>query len=391
MKNSFLKYISLFLFLSITINLLAETNHSIQWKPIENATGYTVEVKDAKGKVFTKETSGSSASFPLGIGVYNYRIGVLNKFRKIAKFSPWKELVVRQISSPIIGSQSALAKRQGGKDILTISGDNFYEGTKAYIIQDGKKIPVELETSPDHKTSIAKVDSSKLNKNKDYKLILENPKSEPVEIPIQSGSITKLSDDGTIDTSTSTLDKDPDSTVNSETNKTTNQSYMPPPLWSLFWRQALLPGWGHLYAGDEKTGSAYLIAFLGTSLYALDKQDLYQSSREQFRIQSNTVTAFRLMDPNANFIPYYAGTLINSYNTENVKERQLALQTSATIVGVVYLVSLAHILITGYQKKDPNPQKPGMSMGLRPDDPGYQTRSLDPQYLKMDVRYSIYF
>ncbi|BDA78537.1 hypothetical protein LPTSP3_g14670 [Leptospira kobayashii] len=368
------------------MSLFGETNHTIQWKPIENASGYSIEVKDAKGKVLTKETSEPSASFPLGIGTYTYRIGVYNKFRKLAKFSSWKDLVVRQVSSPIVRSQSTLAKRENGKDILTISGDNFYEGTKAYIIQDGKKIPVELETTSDHKTSIVKVESSKLNKNKDYKLVLENPKSEPVEIPIQSASIIKSDED--IATNETDSNQDPNA---KDKDKTTKSDYTPPAMWSLFWRQALLPGWGHLYAGDTKTGSTYLAAFLGTSLFALDKQDLYQSSRDHFRIQSNTVTAFRLMDPNATSVPYYAGTLVNSHNAENVRERQYALQTSLTMVGAVYLVSLAHILITGYQRKDPDPHKPGMSMGLKSDDPGYQTRSLDPQYLKMDIRYSIFF
>ncbi len=210
----------------------------------------------------------------MGIGTYTYRIGVFNKFKKIAKFSAWKELIVIQVSSPIVRSQSTLAKREGGKDILTISGDNFYEGTKAYIIQDGKKIPVELETTPDHKTSIVKVESSKLNKNKDYKLVLENPKSEPVEIPIQSTSIVK-SDEG-ISTDETSSNQDPGAK-----DKTSKSDYTPPTMWSLFWRQALLPGWGHLYAGDTKTGSAYLLAFLGTSLVALDQGSFSYSNKHR--------------------------------------------------------------------------------------------------------------
>ncbi|TGN13365.1 hypothetical protein [Leptospira ilyithenensis] len=385
MKNNLSKYLYPVLFFSLHVGLLGETNHTIQWKPIENASGYSIEVKDTQGKVLTKETTEPSASFLLGIGTYTYRIGVFNKFKKIAKFSSWKELIVRQVSSPIIRSQSTLAKREGGKDILTVSGDNFYEGTKAYIIQDGKKIPVELETTSDHKTSIVKVESSKLNKNKDYKLVLENPKSTPVEIPIQSSSIVNSEEDTSTDETSSNQD-----TTNTK-DKTSKSDYTPPTIWSLFWRQALIPGWGHLYAKDTKTGSAYLFAFLGTSLVALDQQDLYQSSRDHFRIRSNTVTAFRLMDPDAIYIPYYAGTLVNTHNAEDVRERQFALQTSLTIVGTVYLVSLAHILITGYQRKDPEQHKPGMSMGVKADDPGYITRSLDPQYLKMDILYSIFF
>ena len=75
------------------------------WPATPDANGYVVEIRDATGRVLlTERTKENSVSFRLSPGAYQYRVAVLNKFRRPGTWSDWAALVVRLSMPPELTS-----------------------------------------------------------------------------------------------------------------------------------------------------------------------------------------------------------------------------------------------------------------------------------------------
>lgn len=147
---------------------------------------------------------------------------------------------------PIVTSATSEVQSEGNVDKITFNGENIYEGTKAFVIQDGKKIPAEIQTSRDGKVSVVSINQEQVDRKKNYKVILENPNFDPIEVPIV-GKQTATWEDPRAETHVSETAKPVDDLKKN--------------IWPMFWRQALLPGWGHYYIGEKKTAYAYMSIF----------------------------------------------------------------------------------------------------------------------------------
>jgi len=67
----------------------------IDWKAIEDAKGYTVEVETIEGKkVLEKTVTENFIELSLPLGSYRVRIGTINIFDKIQSWSDWEEIRV---------------------------------------------------------------------------------------------------------------------------------------------------------------------------------------------------------------------------------------------------------------------------------------------------------
>ncbi|TGN19030.1 hypothetical protein [Leptospira idonii] len=392
MANKKIKVL-IFLFAFINYAIFADAPHTIRWREIPSAYGYVVELKDSYGNLQTKEVEIANVSFTLSHGKYKYRIGVINKFKKVAKWSYWNDLEVRPVAKPSVRTASTEPKKEGNQSIVSLEGDNIYEGTKVFVVQEGKKIPVPMETTREGKANIY-VDHNQVDQTKDYKLVLENANFEPTEVPISAKQVAQLenqtNDPNSIDTQHTNV-TETTATETSSSGETDDPSSKKIAIWPLFWRQALLPGWGHVYMGESNIGYSYMGAFVLTTLYTFERHRQFQSILSDYRTHENYSNSLRAMDLNAQVFPYLAGTLSNDYFAHRVDEKAKQVNSAATLMGLVYTASLIHIVISGYNQKRSEPSRQGMSFGLRPDETPFATRTLDPSHVKVDVKFHFYY
>ncbi|MDZ4726801.1 MAG: DUF5683 domain-containing protein [Leptospira sp.] len=333
MKNNFLFILVISIFLNLSIS--AESYHTIRWKGISSALGYAVEVKDESGKVITQNIKKPTVTIKLNKGKYNYRIAVLNKLNHVEKWSDWHELEVKPVAPPIVDSDTSVVQTDGKNEKITFTSENIYEGTKAFIIQNGKKYPAKIETSADGKTSIVTVDKKLVDPTKDHTVTLENPKYEPIRVAISGELISHPPDTILKPDSDKSDTKDKDSVqFHSETNKS---------FWSMFWRQSVIPGWGHQYIGHDKTAYTYYALLGGTLINASVQHSNYEAKLASFRTAEDYAEGIRAGTDQTNLlVPIYMNGL-----DSRVAEQRNRLNQSVAAVGAVYGTAILHIIFTG--------------------------------------------
>ncbi|GBF49962.1 hypothetical protein LPTSP4_14830 [Leptospira ryugenii] len=309
--------------------IFAESFHTIRWKGIPSASAYSVELKDPKGQVTNYKTKKPEVTLKMNKGVYQYRVGVLNKLSAVEKWSEWHDLEVKSLAAPVVDEDSSRVTTEGGKEKIYFTSENVYEGTKAFVIQNGKKIPAKVETTQDGKTSIVIVDRKLVDPTKDHKVVLTNAKYEPIEVLIPGELVEKKDTEGKL-----TLEKKEDQDFSPESGKS---------LWSMLWRQAVLPGWGHQYAGHEKTSYVYY-GLLGGSLINLGVQESRLVRREgSFRTAEDISEGLRFAtEPFQPAVLFYMDT-----RESRLEEQKQRVNQSLVGVGAVYSTALLHILYTG--------------------------------------------
>jgi hypothetical protein len=366
------KIFALFIGILFGIPLFAESPHSIHWKKIEAASGYAVEIRSETKKSIFQNTIDSSITVLLSVGKYEYRIGVYNKFKRIAKWSEWYDLEVRPLQPPVIHSQESTLQSDGTSAKLTFSGENIYEGTSAYVIQDGKKIPAAVKTSRDRKTSVVSVDIVLVDINKDYKIVLVNPNFESIEVPL----LDKNTVEGEGDENKTNLNPRQTSTGN---------------LWSLLWRQALVPGYGHYYHGEKKTAFMYWVILGTSSLYTAFEFKEYQTRREEYNTNQDTYSVLQATYPGNFTLPFFASTLLEENDRRKVADKAEIINSALTFIGAVYVTSLLHICYTGLTNKGNVDSKQALSVSFRSDAPNIKEQSTDVQHSRIDFKISFYY
>jgi len=370
-----LKYYSILFFAFFAFPVYSDSPHSIHWKKIEAASGYNVEIKTETGKSIFRNTSEPSVTVMLSIGRYTYRIGIYNKLKRIAKWSDWYELEVRPVKPPIVNEQISDFETDGNKRKVTFSGENIFEGTSAYVIQDGKKIPAEVTTSRDRKTSVVSVDVNAVDINKDYKVVLVNPNFEAIEVPL-------LEKEGSSDENI--ISQNPEKP--SSEGKTKQNG-----LWPLFWRQALFPGWGHYYNGDHKTAYLYGALFGSAALFGGYNYREYETLNAQLKTQRETFTQLRVLDPDGFTLPFFVTTVLEDPVRNQMEGKVAIINQSLAFMGVVYISSIVHIVYTGLSKKQENSSKQSFHFQIQPEFQNPNDKKLDATHSRLDVNFNFYF
>jgi len=366
------KYHLFFLFAVLSMSIYGESPHSIHWKKIEAASGYSVEIRTEANKSFFRNTTEPSVTVLLPVGKYTYRIGIYNKLKRIAKWSDWYELEVRTLRPPVVTEQASDFETDGNKRKLTFSGENIFEGTSAYVIQDGKKIPAEVTTSRDRKTSVVSVDANLVDINKDYKVVLVNPNFESIEVPL-------------LEKETDSIENDSRLTNNSPKSHSRNT------LWPVLWRQMLLPGWGHSYMGDSLTALSYWSIFGVSTLYALHEYKEYVSVYEDLKNHRESMQLLRTFDPDGVNLPFFSDTIYENQLRENVSNKASSVNQTLSFVGAVYITSIIHIVYSNMYQKSSHPTKQTFDLQIKPDQSPNMERRLDGSHSRIDFNMNFYF
>ncbi|MCW7469693.1 hypothetical protein [Leptospira kanakyensis] len=187
MKLKTKRFLLAFCFISFSIGAQDGTK-LIAWKPIADASGYQIQIKEKSGKiVIDKKIDTPYHSIEdLPSGVYLVRTAPLNLFKKPAVWSIWKDLeviiseppqVVTEEEKPIILPKSE-TKSEKTISNLTIEGEHFLEATKVDLTKKNESLPILSKEVKSSERIDLKVDTTEA-KTGPYDLTVTNPYQKP--------------------------------------------------------------------------------------------------------------------------------------------------------------------------------------------------------------------
>lgn len=306
----------------------------IQWKAVENASEYHVEIK---GSGYNKSFSVNATELLLDLepGDYEYRVGSANKFGKVKLWSDWKKLsIVKAVEPELISpDQEITVKEQDLK--LKIKGKNFFKNIKVEIFSSSGSIPIKTVTRTSSTEIGIVIDPANLPVDS-YKLVLTNPPekklirenfirviepSKPEEIAEGKETkevsnteevknitevkeskntktakeiteskeskvakeITEVKDAKKTEESKETRDvKEISEVSETKEGKESKDTRTKSDKYSALWRSALIPGWGQYYKGDNLKALLIGGSFLAVSGVAYNFYQEKQSHIENF-------------------------------------------------------------------------------------------------------------
>lgn len=147
----------------------------IEWKPIEGAVSYQVEITDvSRKKIIEKTTGATRLEINLPYGKYYYRVGIVTKFNKPSMWTDWLELLVVPALEPSIISATPSGIYTGLTSRITIKGKNFYRKSSVSIKSADASIAVTHVKYIDPETLLISV-NTKGAKPGSYDLAVKNP------------------------------------------------------------------------------------------------------------------------------------------------------------------------------------------------------------------------
>lgn len=187
MKLNTKRFFILFLFVTFSIGA-QEGTKLIAWKPIPEASGYQIQIKEKSGKtVIDKKIDTAYHSIEeLPSGAYQVRTAPLNLFKKPAVWSAWKDLeviiseppkVVIEEQKPIILPKSE-SKVEKSISNVTIEGEHFLEATKVDLTKKNETLPILSKEVKSPERIDLKVDTTDA-KSGPYDLTVTNPYQKP--------------------------------------------------------------------------------------------------------------------------------------------------------------------------------------------------------------------
>lgn len=187
MKRFICNFFLLFLFFGTSL-FGEDGSKRIAWKPIPDANGYQIQIKDKFGKLIVdkKIDTPYHSIEELPSGVYLVRTAPLNLFKKPAVWSVWKDFeiiisespqIVKEIEKPIL-----LPKTESNQvktiSPVTIEGENFLEVTKVDLSKKENQLPIVSKEVKSSERIDLKVDTTDA-KSGPYDLTLTNPYQKP--------------------------------------------------------------------------------------------------------------------------------------------------------------------------------------------------------------------
>lgn len=238
------KRIHLFIVLLLFFySLHAEEEYgAIRWEEVPGAIGYIVEIRNMEGRTIDNKRISTNYYLldKIQPGIYEHRIGIINKFGKVDVFSEWVKFEIVQTKNPIITTKTIFsASKQENEKKINLEGDYFLPEMKIYL-QKGNTIiqPKKYNVNPPKKVE-AVINIKEIQELGVYDIILENPKGKKSILP---GSFIIGLDPEKV----KKYAKKQERILNNEVPP----DYYSTPYWSTLWRSSLIPGWGQYYIDD---------------------------------------------------------------------------------------------------------------------------------------------
>ncbi|RHX93937.1 hypothetical protein DLM76_13215 [Leptospira yasudae] len=302
-----------------------EENQYLEWKPVPEAGGYLVEIKDPSGRIAREKTKSTRFEVNLPPGVYEHRIGVLNKFGRVSVFSEWIAFEVILSRAPFVDPDSnvKLVKEKLGP-VLTVKGDNFTEAMNVtLLLPSGETIKPEFEYINSKEIKI-KIDGLNL-KNGSYTLSLENPRNKKTA---KKGFLVLA-------------DTEQELAEIVKRGEQEERVASPGIQWGPAMQSAVLPGWGQSNQDKKYRSWIFPILIAGAVAYSAQQYGEYNSSLATLDQSKNLNQSLLLMD-NPALLPFATfnymqvqsdySNAVSHYNQFNI---------SLGIVALLYLLNVS--------------------------------------------------
>ncbi len=328
----------------------------IQWKSVENAASYKLEIRPENDKQIQLNLKENEASLDLKPGKYEYRVGALNKFKKVKHWSKWLPLEVVYSQPPVINEDSKYSFSLPEKEQeIVVKGKYFLEEIEVKLESNSNKLPVknlkrisdtELRFSVDME-SYSKADKirltlrnplNKVTVKESFIVLEEKPKAKEAEVAVaeERGS-GKPEDTAKTESKESKEVTDAKEAKQSKESRSYSAEVLPP-----LWRSSLVPGWGQYYKG-EKT-KAYIVG--GSVLFFLGSVFFFESSKDYSVSRSERYSNLLFLLPgDKNLLP--AALYLRSESIQSRQEAQDNLQRQEAVLGIaaaIYIYNIADIL-----------------------------------------------
>ncbi|MCE9500059.1 MAG: hypothetical protein K8R21_06130 [Leptospira sp.] len=309
-----------------------------EWKPVPRAAGYQIEIRDSKNRiVFEKTVRTNRVEFELPDGIYEERIGVLNKFDKIIGWSKWTEFIIDISRVPEIEINKKIPVLSGKKEFeLHFEGKNIFQEIKIFVESGTEKIPVKkINVSNSNSVSVT-LDLSSVKPGQ-YDVVFENPRKKILRKNklLIVGSESEISE--TISRSGDEVVAGPDQASAETKTVPAGKSFF-----GSLWRASLVPGLGLHYAGEKNLGYATGVLFTDALYNVYIKHQ--RMSHENDIYNERRIANFSELFLPKNSIPGYplnAG-LAHDVRDSHIKEKAgHQYSESLRILGAVYVSQLA--------------------------------------------------
>ncbi|EMY79705.1 hypothetical protein LEP1GSC060_0025 [Leptospira weilii serovar Ranarum str. ICFT] len=314
-----------FVLVSISFSVFGEEEgRYLEWKPIPEAGGYMVEIKDPGGRITREKTKSTRFEVNLPPGVYEHRIGVINKFGRVSVFSDWISFEVILSRAPAINSDSSvkLLKEKLGP-VLTVKGENFTEAMNVtLLLPSGETIKPEFEFIDSKEVKI-KVENLNL-KNGSYTLSLENPRNKKTA---KRGFLIVADSEEELAEIVKRSDQD-------------NRNLSPGFQWGPAFQSAVLPGWGQSNQDKKYRRWIFPILIVGAIAYSAERFSAYNSSLAALDQSKNLNLDLFLLNDSALFPFATYNYLQGQSDYSNASSLYDQFNVSLEIIAVLYLLNV---------------------------------------------------
>lgn len=166
----------LFLILSFQLFSIELEKVNLNWKKISTAKEYKLEIRNKKGFFKTLATEQTEIKISLAPGIYEYRVGVVNKFGKVKNFSKWENLEIIYTTEPIIETKPFKFYTSDFEKTISIRGKHFLEEMKLFLKSENKTEQVKFKFVSEEEIQFNL--DLKDERNENLELIFENPKNK---------------------------------------------------------------------------------------------------------------------------------------------------------------------------------------------------------------------
>lgn len=148
----------------------------IEWKPLEGALSYTVEIADVYDEVILEKTTEDvKLEVSLPYGKYKYRIGMFTKFNKVSGWSEWHTLMIVPALEPKILSATPAGLPAWSGNSVVIKGKNFCRSSEVIVKNADSVLEVKNIKLVDPETLSVTVNAGGAKPGSRYNLIVKNP------------------------------------------------------------------------------------------------------------------------------------------------------------------------------------------------------------------------